>query len=99
MSRLLYRLGRGAALHPWRTLGLWVLAATLGFGLASVAGGKTHDDWDGPNPHRPPTPGHDPVEAAPTPGGDGPRLHGLRATDVRRRRHRPDHGVVRLAGH
>jgi len=49
MSRLLYRLGRGAALHPWRTLGLWVLAAALVFGLASVAGGSTHDDWDVPN--------------------------------------------------
>jgi RND superfamily putative drug exporter len=49
MSRLLYRLGRGAALHPWRTLGLWVLAAALVFGLASAAGGKTHDDWDVPN--------------------------------------------------
>jgi RND superfamily putative drug exporter len=48
MSRLLYRLGRGAALHPWRTLGLWVLAAALVFGIASVAGGKTHDDWDVP---------------------------------------------------
>jgi RND superfamily putative drug exporter len=49
MSRLLYRLGRGAALHPWRVIGLWVLAATLVFGLASVAGGKTHDDWDVPS--------------------------------------------------
>jgi RND superfamily putative drug exporter len=48
MSRLLYRLGRGAALHPWRTLSLWVLAAALVFGLASVAGGKTHDNWDVP---------------------------------------------------
>ena len=48
MSRLLYRLGRGAALHPWRTLGLWVLTAALVFGLASVAGGKPHDDWDVP---------------------------------------------------
>jgi putative drug exporter of the RND superfamily len=49
MSRLLYRLGRGAALHPWRTLGLWLLSAVLVFGLASVAGGKTHDDWDVPS--------------------------------------------------
>jgi len=49
MSRLLYRLGRGAALHPWRTLGLWVLTAALVFGLASVAGGKTHDNWDVPD--------------------------------------------------
>ena len=48
MSRLLYRLGRGAALHPWRTLGLWVLTALVVFGLASVAGGKPHDDWDVP---------------------------------------------------
>ena len=28
MSRLLHRLGRGSALHPWRTLLLWALAAT-----------------------------------------------------------------------
>ena len=48
MSRLLYRLGRGAALHPWRTLGLWVLTAVLVFGLASVAGGTPHDNWDVP---------------------------------------------------
>ena len=48
MSRLLYRLGRGAALHPWRTLTLWALAAALVLGLAAVAGGKTHDNWDVP---------------------------------------------------
>jgi putative drug exporter of the RND superfamily len=48
MSRMLYRLGRGAALHPWRTLGLWGLAAVLVFGLASVTGGKPHDNWDVP---------------------------------------------------
>jgi putative drug exporter of the RND superfamily len=49
MSRLLHRLGRGAALHPWRTLALWALAATVVFGLASVAGGTPHDDWDVPD--------------------------------------------------
>jgi len=48
MSSMLYRLGRGAALHPWRTLGLWALAGILVFGLASVAGGRTHDDWEVP---------------------------------------------------
>lgn len=39
MSRLLHRLGRGSALHPWRTLLLWALAATAVFALGSVAGG------------------------------------------------------------
>ncbi len=29
-------------------LGLWVLAAALLVGLASVAGGTPHDDWDVP---------------------------------------------------
>jgi len=48
MSRLLYRLGRGSGLHPWRMLGLWVLAAALLVGLASVAGGTPHDAWDVP---------------------------------------------------
>ena len=48
MSRLLYRLGHGAALHPWRTLGLWVLTAVVVFGLAPVAGGTPHDNWDVP---------------------------------------------------
>ena len=42
MTRLLYRLGRGAALHPWRTLGLWALAATLVFGLAALVAFGAH---------------------------------------------------------
>ena len=49
MSGLLYRLGRGAALHPRRTLALWALAATVVFALGSVAGGTPHDDWDVPS--------------------------------------------------
>jgi RND superfamily putative drug exporter len=49
MSGLLYRLGRGSALHPWRTLALWALAATAVFALGSAVGGTPHDDWDVPN--------------------------------------------------
>ncbi|MDX6359969.1 MAG: hypothetical protein QOH37_3023 [Nocardioidaceae bacterium] len=49
MSRILYRLGRGAALHPWRTLGLWALAGILIFGLASAVGGAPQDDWNVPD--------------------------------------------------
>ena len=48
MSRFLHRLGRGAALHPWRTLGAWVLAAGILFGLAGAYGGTPVDNWDVP---------------------------------------------------
>ena len=48
MSRFLHRLGRGAALHPWRTLGGWVLAAAIVFGLAGAFGGTPVDNWDVP---------------------------------------------------
>ena len=48
MSRFLHRLGRGAALHPWRTLGAWVLAAGIMFGLAGAYGGTPVDNWDVP---------------------------------------------------
>ncbi len=48
MSRFLHRLGRGAALHPWRTLGAWVLAAAIVFGLAGAYGGTPVDNWDVP---------------------------------------------------
>ncbi|MET1058176.1 MAG: MMPL family transporter [Nocardioides sp.] len=48
MSRFLHRLGRGAALHPWRTLGAWVLAAGIVFGLAGAYGGTPVDNWDVP---------------------------------------------------
>ena len=125
MSRLLYRLGRGAALHPWRTLGLWVLAAVLVFGLASVAGGAPHDNWDVPNAKaqagiellRQHVPGagnasanvvaHDDQALRPATlaalgdrlDGDGPRGRRLRASDVRRRRHRAVHRLLRRPGH
>ena len=49
MSRLLYLLGRGAALHPWRTLAAWVLVAGAVFALANTVGGTPHDDWDVPD--------------------------------------------------
>jgi RND superfamily putative drug exporter len=49
MSGPLYRLGRSSALHPWRTLLFWALAATAVFAVGSVSGGTPHDDWDVPN--------------------------------------------------
>ncbi|MGD9959556.1 MMPL family transporter [Nocardioides sp.] len=48
MSRFLYRLGRGAALHPWRTLASWAILAGLVFALASAFGGTPKDNWDVP---------------------------------------------------
>lgn len=48
MTRLLYRLGRGAAAHPWRTLSAWVLIALVVAGLAATLGGTPQDDYDVP---------------------------------------------------
>ncbi|CUR56007.1 MMPL domain protein [metagenome] len=48
MSRLLYRLGRGAALHPWRTLATWAMVAGVVFALATAFGGTPQDNWDVP---------------------------------------------------
>src|SRR5687767_12342516 len=45
MSRLLYRLGRAAALRPWRFIVAWVLFAGALGGVAGVAGGALHDDY------------------------------------------------------
>jgi putative drug exporter of the RND superfamily len=45
MSRLLYRLGRWSAAHPWRMVALWVLAAVLAAGAATVAGGAYDDNY------------------------------------------------------
>jgi RND superfamily putative drug exporter len=45
LSRFLHRLGRGTALHPWRTLGAWVVAFAIAIGLASWLGGPLHDDY------------------------------------------------------
>ena len=48
MSRFLYRLGRGAAAHPWRTICAWVLLAGVVAGLAGAFGGTPQDDYDVP---------------------------------------------------
>ena len=48
MSRLLYRLGRGSALHPWRTISAWLAVAAAVAGLAVAFGGTPHDDYDIP---------------------------------------------------
>src|SRR5689334_25403828 len=48
MSRLLHRLGRGAALHPWRTISAWLVVAAAVATLAAVFGGTPHDDYDVP---------------------------------------------------
>ena len=48
MSGLLYRLGRWAAVHPWRTISAWVLVAVAVAGLAGAFGGTPQDDYDVP---------------------------------------------------
>ncbi|TDC92728.1 MMPL family transporter [Actinomadura sp. 7K507] len=45
MSRLLYRLGRAAALRPWRFIVVWVVLVASMAGLAGVAGGSLHDNY------------------------------------------------------
>ena len=48
MSGLLYRLGRGSAAHPWRTICAWVAIALTTVALATAFGGDTHDDYNVP---------------------------------------------------
>ncbi|HEX6231619.1 MAG TPA: MMPL family transporter [Jiangellaceae bacterium] len=48
MSRLLYRLGKGAARHPWRVILLWVAALAAFAGLAVGLGGPFEDDFSLP---------------------------------------------------
>ncbi|TYB43506.1 MMPL family transporter [Actinomadura chibensis] len=45
MSRLLYRLGKAAALRPWRFVAVWLVLIGAMAGLAGVAGGALHDDY------------------------------------------------------
>lgn len=45
MSRLLYRLGRAAAVRPWRFIAVWVVLVAAMAGLAGVAGGALHDNY------------------------------------------------------
>ncbi|MCB8955988.1 MAG: MMPL family transporter [Nocardioides sp.] len=46
MNRILHRLGRSTAAHPWRTISAWVVAVVLAFGLAGAFGGTFHDDYN-----------------------------------------------------
>ncbi len=48
MSRLLHRLGRSTAAHPWRTISAWLVLAAALVGLAGAFGGTPHDNWDIP---------------------------------------------------
>ena len=48
MTSLLYRLGRGAAGHPWRAFAGWVAFTALVLGLGAGFGGDTQDDWNIP---------------------------------------------------
>ena len=43
MSALLYRLGRSSARHPFRVLGLWIVAAIAVMALQGSAGGEFND--------------------------------------------------------
>ncbi|MCP2338784.1 MMPL family transporter [Actinomadura rupiterrae] len=45
MSRLLYRLGRAAALRPWRMIVVWLVAIGAFAGLAAAFGGAEHDNY------------------------------------------------------
>ena len=48
MNRILDRIGRATAAHPWRTISAWVAAVVVAFGLAGAYGGSFHDDYDVP---------------------------------------------------
>ena len=48
MTRTLYRLGRSAAAHPWRTISAWVLIVLAIAGLAATIGGTPQDDYNVP---------------------------------------------------
>ena len=48
MSRLLHRLGRSTAAHPWRTISAWLVLAAAIVGLAGTFGGTPQDNWDIP---------------------------------------------------
>ena len=45
MSRLLYLIGAGAARHPWRVVGGWLLVAIAVTTLASAFGGIMQDSF------------------------------------------------------
>lgn len=46
MTRILYRLGRSTAAHPWRTISAWIVVVVVAFGLAGAVGGTFQDDYN-----------------------------------------------------
>ncbi|WP_395695342.1 MMPL family transporter [Nocardioides sp.] len=48
MNRILHRLGRSTAAHPWRTISAWLAALVVALGLAAAFGGTFHDDYNVP---------------------------------------------------
>ena len=49
MTRMLHRLGKGAAAHPWRTLAAWLAVVLAAFATSAALGGTFHDDYDVPD--------------------------------------------------
>jgi putative drug exporter of the RND superfamily len=49
MNRILDRLGRFSAGHPWRALALWGAVLTAVIGLAATLGGPAQENWDIPD--------------------------------------------------
>ena len=49
MSALLSRLGRSAALHPWRVIVAWLAILGVAVGLAFLSGGTPKDDYREPS--------------------------------------------------
>lgn len=45
MSTFLYQLGRSAARHPWRVIGIWLLASLAVVGAANVFGRELEDSF------------------------------------------------------
>ncbi|MFF5013011.1 MMPL family transporter [Streptomyces sp. NPDC001165] len=48
LSKTLSRLGAGSALHPWRVIAAWLLAAALAVVAAIAVGGRTADSMTAP---------------------------------------------------
>ena len=48
MSSALYRLGRFAASHPWRVIGVWVLVAVVVVSASSAFGRELEDSFEVP---------------------------------------------------
>ncbi len=48
MSALLYRLGKFAARHPWRVIGVWIVASILVVAAANVGGKDLEDSFKVP---------------------------------------------------